>query len=283
MVQQHDVVGAAFHTLDRLLPGGHHIRPDSQKLQEICADLPVHIVVIDYQYPGLRCAYDLLLVPVFVAFLKSEPVIPYGSFVRYFLSQGKAEAGALPVDTVDGKRAVHQRQKALDNGKPEPGALDGMISDLIEPLKGFEQGLPVLRPDSYARIPYGDVQEHGLLFLFFDPHSKGDRSRRRVFHGVCEEIHYHLREPDIVPEKSAGNRFVYIGLKAQALCVRPLQHGIDKVIDKGGGIVFDGDDLHLPVLDLGKVQNAVYQRKQRFPRGINVSCVLQDVLVVLLA
>ena len=212
--------------------------------------------------------------------LQHDLVLSERHLVFDLLPDIEGEDRAFAVGALHIELAVHERKEVRDDGHTKARTLYVPVLHHIQPLERLEELIHVFLPDADARIPDFKTDQSLPFASFQFLHIQCDRALAGVLDRVGEEVHDHLVDAGIIAVKLARKMRIHVHAKFQILFARPFRNGVNKVGDQRRRTVTHGDDLHLSVLDLGEIQDAVDEGKKVSSRRADVSRVFHDLLAV---
>ena len=99
-----------------------------------------------------------------------------------------------------------------------------------------------------------------------------------VFDCVVQKVREDLFYAHLIAEQFVRQRSVHVNDKLEPLVARLVEGDIAQVVKHRAKLVRRFHEIHLAFLDLGKIQDVVYQREQVVPCILDVACIQQDVL-----
>ena len=182
-----------------------------------------------------------------------------------------------------GKLAVHHGKKLCDDGDTQPRPLDIAVSLFVKSDKRLVKLINILVAYADTRVDDRHVKINTRVGLILSADKEGHGAFFRILHGISQQIGDYLPYPHIVSHKHGGQRRVYIHAEVKPVSFGSRRNGVYKIVDYGRGLVFDRNYLHLAVLDLRKIEYAVYKREQSPARALNIVGVFSDNAVRALA
>ena len=283
MVEEHEVVGLLPYRLYRVLAGEHKVGGYAEQLEQVVGDLEVHREIIDYQHLGADYLRERLCGVLPQARPHALLVIPDRLGVNYGLFQSEREGAPVAIDALYFQLAAHHFQQAGDYRHTEACTLDSAVLLLFEALERHAELIHILLADSDTGVAYRHIEQHRAVLAAAVLYRELYFALFGVFHGVGEEVHYHLRHAHIVSEQHRRELLIYIGDEGQALCARPLGYRVHEVVYHQRELIVDGDYLHFPVLYLREVKYRIYQREQVLARRLYVGGIFEYSAVLRLA
>ena len=216
-----------------------HIDTHIGILKESSFDLEIHLIVIHYEYPDLRCQEATLIGAPSDHMLAVEIELSDLLSVGYPLPDHHRKGGSAAVNTVDGYGSVHQVYELLYDGESKARSLYMPVPALVNALKGVKQERQILFLYADSGIRDGYPQLNCLVIYILALYMELNMALLRILYGVVQKVDQDLLYADLIAVEHPGNFGIYANLKAESLVVCPQpdhvndldQHVLDPVVN----------------------------------------------------